>query len=328
MRRRAWPGPRGSSTRVERLGSSLDEAAARLPAELAAAAADVSAASDAIAGAPLAAAARPDRGTPAAGGRPDVTLGRRRRRLRPSPSRAAERLLEEARRRAEARPLDPLAALAQATARRTRRPTPSSRGCARRRPSASDAPSSPASAIALGAGPRRARDRLHHDETARRRTRRPGPAPRRPTRASTEAPRSRARRPRGRDTGRPGGDAPGRRGLRPAPPASSARWDGGGGPVAGPVLDPQCGRATATSSGPSWAAIIGGVLSGGGRGSGWGGSPWGGPMGGGSQERRLRAASRSGGGGGGGSGCPAAVRRRWRRWRWRRRRRRVRGGRW
>lgn len=79
---------------VERLTTQLDEAAARMPAELAAAAADLEAARTAT-----------SRASAAAGGAASTAA-----------LRTAEQALAEAQRAAEARPLDPLDALAKATA--------------------------------------------------------------------------------------------------------------------------------------------------------------------------------------------------------------------
>lgn len=89
---------------VERLGASLDDAAARLPSEIDAAAHDLEAARTAVAGLPGAQQVPP--ATPGAPVAPDPATGLR----------AAEVALADARRAAEARPLDPLAALQRAVA--------------------------------------------------------------------------------------------------------------------------------------------------------------------------------------------------------------------
>jgi uncharacterized membrane protein YgcG len=75
-------------------------------------------------------------------------------------------------------------------------------------------------------------------------------------------------------------------------------WDAGNGPVAGPYRPPS--SAGADIAGAVLGGIIGGILAGGGRGSGWGGSPWGGPMSGGGGGRRGGGFGLPGGFGGGG----------------------------
>ncbi len=89
---------------VERLAAGLDDAAARLPAELDAAARDVAAARDAVARLAQVPAVPPSAPGTATAVDPAGAL------------RAAEAALGEARRAAEARPLDPLAALQRAVA--------------------------------------------------------------------------------------------------------------------------------------------------------------------------------------------------------------------
>jgi uncharacterized membrane protein YgcG len=280
---------------VERLAQQLDEAAARLPAELAAAAADVSTASDAVSGA-RAQAAAPTAATPA------PTEGPRPTSVETPPVQAsaaaldsAQRGLEEARRLAGERPLDPLAALAMATA-------------------ANQAADAILAGLREAEVQRQRRVQLatsaiataeaHVDRAADFiTTRRHGVGRTARTRAAEAD--ARLAEARSLEAADPEGA------LRAAQEATrladeaydrAARefgaWDGGSGPVAGPYSAHDAGGDLA---GAILGGIIGGILSGGGRGSGWGGSPWGGPMGG---SSRGGGFGLPGSGGGGGIGLP------------------------
>ena len=294
---------------VERLDTGLDDAARRLPAELTAAAADVAAARDAVtrlAQVPAMPPAAP--GAPAPSD-PSAAL------------RAAEVALGEARRAAEARPLDPLAALQQAVAANqaadaiVAQVADAQAQVARRRQVAD-------AAIATAQGHvTRAVDYIT--------TRRHGVGETARTRAAEAE--VRLDEARSRVASDPeGAAAAANRAIGLADEAYRLAagefegWDRGGGPVAGPYT----GGAEAQVIGAVIGGILGSVLSGSGgaRGSGWGGSPWGGSGGGvlsggfglptgGSRGGRSRGGgisfpsgggTRSGGGGGG----------------------RVRGGRW
>ena len=174
---------------------------------------------------------------------------------------------------------------------------PSSRGCARRRPSASDAPSSPRAPIATAqAHVERAIDFIT--------TRRHGVGRTARTRAAEAD--ARLTDARSLEVSDPeGATRAAQEATRLADEAYDraasefGAWDGGGGPVAGPYSTRNTGGGDL--AGAILGGIIGGVLSGGGRGSGWGGSPWGGPMGGGSQGGGFGL---PGSGGGGGIGLP------------------------
>jgi uncharacterized membrane protein YgcG len=291
---------------VERLAASLDEAATRLPAELQAAADDVAAARDAVARlGPVPAIPPPAPGGPAPAN-PGAAL------------RAAETALGDARRAAEARPLDPLAALQRAVAANQAADAivaqvADAQAQGARRRQAADA------AIATAQGHvSRAIDyittRRHGvGETARTRA------------AEAELRLDEARSLVASDP--EGAAAAANRAIGLADEAYRLAagefqgWDRAGGPVAGPYQ----GGAEAQVIGAVIGGILGSVLTGGGgRGSGWGGTPWGGSGGGGrsggfgipSGGGRSRGGGfslpsgggpRIGGGGGGG---------------------RVRGGRW
>ena len=281
---------------IERLGSSLDEAAARLPAELDAAATDVATARAGVADSrslpPLApgVSTQPPLapgGSPAAPGDPAAALA------------AAERLLDEARRAAEARPLDPLAALARATqanqaadaiiaglreaeAQRTRRiqvaatAVASARGQVQR---ATDYITTRRHGVGREARTRAAEAALRLEEAERVAATDPDAAiaaSERATRLADEAYRLAA--------------------------AEFDSWDQGGGPVAGPYARTR-GSSDADVIGAVLGGVIGGILSGG-RGSGWGGSTWGGPIGGSGGNGGFGMPGPFGGGGGGGIGLP------------------------
>ena len=303
---------------VERLAQQLDEAATRLPAELAAATADVSAASDAISGARPVPPAAPT-AIARAGGRNNVNVDHVAAAQPPAlPSRPPSRALGEARRLAAARPLDPLRALAQATAaNQAAMPSCGLREAeAQRQRRAQLATSAIATAQAHV---ERAIDFIT--------TRRHGVGRTARTRAAEAD--ARLTDARTLEVADPeGATRAAQEATRLADEAYDraasefGAWDGGGGPVAGPYSTRSAGGGDL--AGAILGGIIGGVLSGGGRGSGWGGSPWGGPMGGGSQGGgfglpgsggaagsacRGRSAAGAAGRGGGGGG-------------------RVRGGRW
>jgi hypothetical protein len=292
---------------VERLGRELDEAAARLPGELQAAAADVAAARDAVARLAQLPAAP---GSPVAAD-PGAAL------------RGAEIALGEARRAAEARPLDPLAALQRAVAANqaadaiVARVADEQTQAVRRRQVAEGAIATAQGHVA------RAIDYIT--------TRRHGVGETARTRAAEAE--LRLNEARSLVASSPeGAAAAANRAIGLADEAyrlaagEFVGWDRGGGPVAGPYK----AGAEAQVIGAVIGGILGSVLSGSGggpRGSGWGGTPWGGGGGGvlsggfglpsgGSRSGRSRGGGfnlpsgggpRIGGGGGGG---------------------RVRGGRW
>jgi uncharacterized membrane protein YgcG len=278
---------------IERLGTRLDEAAARLPAELDAAAKDVATARAGVIDhrslpplapgsstqPPLAPGA-----SPSAPGDPATALA------------TAERLLDEARRAAEARPLEPLAALERAT-------------------QANQA----ADAIIAGlreaeaqrvrrlqvAGAAVASARGHVDRaTDYITTRRHGVGREARTRAAEAALRLEEAE-RLAETDPDGAVTAAQRATRLADEAyrlATAEfdsWDQGGGPVAGPYA--RGGSSESELIGAVLGGVLGGILSGGGRGSGWGGSPWGGPFG---SSRGGGGFGFPGGGGGGGIGLP------------------------
>ncbi|MHB8890892.1 MAG: TPM domain-containing protein, partial [Candidatus Limnocylindrales bacterium] len=245
---------------VERLAVELDGAAAKVPNELAAARSDVEAARKAIQHAAPGAAS-----TQAA-----------------EALRAADQALAEARRAAEAHPLDPLAALQQATAANQaadaivsniRQAEEQER---RRRETASTAVSSARGHVT------RAVDYIttrRHAVGREARTRA----------AEAEAQLDQAMRLV--DTEPEGAAAAAARAAQLADEAyrlAAAEFDaldaGRGGPGGGSAGGPDLGMAIL-------GGIIGAAMSGGGRG-GWGGSPWGGPSGG------ARPGPFGGGGGG------------------------------
>ena len=278
---------------VERLAQQLDEAAARLPAELAAA----------VPMCPRPATRSPERARCRLPPRPRAPTQRQPR----SPTRLPSSGHGPRCRAAGARGGTPARWRNGPSIRsphsrrprpRTRRPMPSSRGCERRRPSDSDAPNSPRAR----SRPRRPTSIARSTSSRREGTAsdaRPAPAPRRPTPASLMPGASRPPTPRARlraaqeatrladeayDRRRPRVRRVGRRRRAGRRTLLDAR-NAGGGDLAGAIL----------------GGIIGGILSGGGRGSGWGGSPWGGPMGGGSRGGGFGL---PGSGGGGGIGLP------------------------
>ncbi|HEU0243224.1 MAG TPA: TPM domain-containing protein [Candidatus Limnocylindrales bacterium] len=293
---------------VERLGARLDAAAAELPAELAAAAKDVETAAAAVRDGtrlpPLAPGTSLVPPT-APGGVAVAPI--------PDPAAAlsqAERLLGEARRAAESRPMDPLAALERATqannaadaiiaglreaeAQRTRRlqvaatAVASAHGHVTR---AADYITTRRHGVGREARTRAAEAELRLEEAQRLAPTDPDAAiaaAQRATQLADEAYRLAS--------------------------AEFDGWDQGGGPVAGPYT--RGGGGEAEVIGAVIGGVLGGILSSGGRGSGWGGSPWGGSSGGGGGfglpggGGGIGLPGPLGGGGGGGGG-------------------RVRGGRW
>lgn len=289
---------------VERLAQRLDEAAARLPTEIDAAAADVETATTAVAKA----------GSARTGATTDGAATDDQARALAD----ARQLLANAREAAAARPLDPLAALELAT-----------------RANAS------ADAIVAGIQEREVRRarrlqvaatavtsaRGHVDRaTDYITTRRHGVGQTARTRAAeAHASLTDAERLAGSDPD--GAVAAAQRATQLADEAYRLAtsqfdaWDAGNGPVAGPYS--RGGPAGSDVAGAVLGGIIGGILAGGGRGSGrgsgWGGTPWGGPIGGGRHGGGFGAprgpfgggGGRVGGGGFGGGGGG-----------------RVRGGRW
>jgi uncharacterized membrane protein YgcG len=274
---------------VERLGAGLDDAAVRLAAELDAAARDVEAARNAVAG--LAQAAQLPPGVPGAQtADPAMAL------------RAAEVALGEARRTAEARPLDPLAALQRAVAANqaadgiVAQVADVQTAIARRRHGAQTAVATAQGHVA------RAVDYIT--------TRRHGVGEAARTRAAEAE--VRLEEARALVAGNPeGAIAAANRATALADEAYRLAagefegWRPGSGPVAGPY-GPSAGDAGGEIVGAVLGGIIGAVLSGAasggrGRGSGWGGSPWGG-SGGGSMTGGFGIPTglpRGGGGGGG-----------------------------
>lgn len=284
---------------VERLATDLDAAAARLPGELAAAAADVATARDGLARtAALPPLAGPSGGTgQGAPGRSD-----------PAAAVAdAERLLDDARRAAEARPLDPLDALERATA-------------------ANRAADAITAGLQVSEAQRQRRLQLAATAVTSARgrvdraidyitTRRHGVGRTARTRAA-EAEASLADAARLAVTDPEAAVTAAQRAIQLADEAYRLAtlefdgWDSGRGPVAGPYAPPAPPSPGADIAGAIIGGIVGGMLAGGGRrGSGWGGSTWGGPMGGGRRGGGFGMPGPIGGGGGGGGG-------------------RARGGRW
>ncbi len=278
---------------VERLAADLDAAAARLPQELAAAATDVATARDGLA---RTAALPPMAGPPGTGqGAPEGS----------NPGAAvadAERLLEDARRAAEAQPLDPFDALERATA-------------------ANRAADAITAGLQASEAQRQRRLQLAATAVTSARgrvdraidyitTRRHGVGRTARTRAA-EAEANLADAARLAATDPEAAAAAARRAAQLADEAYRLAtsefdaWDPGRGPVAGPYARPAPASPGADIAGAILGGIIGGVLAGGGRrGSGWGGSSWGGPMGGGRPGGGFGlpgpTGSRGGGGGGGG----------------------------
>ena len=222
---------------VERLAAGLDDAAARLPASWRRGRSDVAAARDGRRsprrGPRLAARRRPG--------------SRRRGRIRPPRCAPPRPPLGEARRAAEARPLDPLAAL-QRAARPTRPPTRRRPGrrCARQLP----APALADAAIATAQGHvTRAVDYIT--------TRRHGVGRDARTRAAEaesrleRGPSARGDEPRGRDRDGQPRQAARRRGVPPGRGRVRRAGTAGSGPVAGPYR--PSGERTPTSSAPSSA---------------------------------------------------------------------------
>ena len=267
---------------VERLAAGLDDAAARLPAELNAAALDLAAARDAVARLAQVPAVPPSAPGTAAAADPAGAL------------RAAEAALGEARGAAEAKPLDPLAALQRAVAANqaadaiVARVADANAQVARRRQVAD-------AAIATAGGHvSRAIDYIT--------TRRHGVGETARTRAAEAE--VRLEEARGLAASNPeGATATANRAVELADEAYRLAagefdgWDRGGGPVAGPYR-PQGADAQVIGAvvGGILGAVLSGAARGGGHGSGWGGSPWGG-TGGGSMSGGFGL---PGGGGGGG----------------------------
>ncbi len=285
--------------RGRHLAKGLDEAAARLPQELAAAAADIATARAGVSRAATRPRCRP----------PRVAASRPRTRSPPCGRRAA---LDEARAASVARPLDPLLAVERATAANA----------------AADTIVAGLQAVEVQRQ-RRLQVASAAVATARGRvdraidyitTRRHGVGREARTRAAeAEARLADAERLAATDPESAVTVAQRATQLADEAYTIAARefgaWDAGNGPVAGPYT--RQGRPTTTGAdiaGAILGGIIGGMLSGGGRGSGWGGSSWGGggrSGGGGFGLPRgpLGGGGGFGGGGGGGGG-------------------RVRGGRW
>jgi uncharacterized membrane protein YgcG len=277
---------------VERLGASLDDAVARLPGELDAAARDVEGARAAVSGL----AATPGMPPPAPGTTPTADPA--------TALRAAETALGEAQRAAEARPLDPLAALQRAVAANqaadaiVAQVADANAQLARRRQVA-------AAAIATAQGHvSRAIDYVT--------TRRHGvgeDARTRAAQAEMGVEQAKGLLP----TDPEGATAAANRATQLADEAyrlaadQFEAWNPGTGPVAGPYR--QGGGAGGGGEelvGAVLGGILGAVLSGamnGGRrgGSGWGGSPWGG-SGNGSMSGGFGLPPGPFGGGGGGGG--------------------------
>ncbi len=281
-----------SATRLieatERLSARLEDATERLPAELDAAAKDVATAGAAVRGGtslrPLASGtslvpptAPGDVAVPPMAD-PTAVLAQ------------AERLLEEARRAAEARPMDPLAALDRATqannaadsiiagireseaqrARRTRAAATSVASAHGHVTRAADYITTRRHGVGREARTRAAEAELRLEEAQRLASSDPDAAiaaAQRATRLADEAYRLAS--------------------------AEFDGWDQGGGPVAGPYTR-RSGDAEVI--GAVIGGVLGSILSSGGRGSGWGGSPWGGSSGGGGGFGLP--------GGGGGIGLP------------------------
>jgi uncharacterized membrane protein YgcG len=284
---------------IERLGARLDEAAERLPTELEAAAADVAAARRGVEdgrtlpplapGTSLVPPTAPGVSAGPAIADPQAALAN------------AERLLGEARRAAEARPLDPLAALERATAANTAADAIIA-GLREARAQRERRQQAAVSAITGARGSvQRAIDYIT--------TRRHGVGREARTRAA-EAELRLGEAERLATTDPEGAIAAAQRASRLADEAYRLAasefdgWDQGGGPVAGPYRPGGYGRGGSEAEviGAVLGGILGGVLTGagrGGRGAGWGGTPWGGSVGG---------SSRGGGfgfpGGGGGIGLP------------------------
>jgi hypothetical protein len=276
------------------------------PAELDAATRDVAAARDAVARLSQVPVMPPS----APGGAGAVDPG--------GALRAAEAALDEARRAAEARPLDPLAALQRAVAANqaadaiVAQVADANAQVARRRQVAE-------AAIATAQGHvSRAIDYIT--------TRRHGVGQTARTRAAEAE--MRLEEARGLAEANPeGATATANRALELADEAYRLAagefdgWDRGGGPVAGPYR-PQGGDADVIGAvlGGIAGAVISGAMRGGGRGSGWGGSPWGGagggpttggfglPGGGGGRSHGGGFSLPSGGGGFGGGGGGGRVR--------------------
>ncbi|HYO43210.1 MAG TPA: TPM domain-containing protein [Candidatus Limnocylindrales bacterium] len=295
---------------VERLGAALDDAAGRLAGELDAAARDVEAARGAVSS--LAQAPQLPPATPGSAAPTDPAAALR----------AAEVALGEARRAADARPLDPLAALQRAVAANqaadaiVAQVADANTQVARRRAGA-------VTAIATAEGHvNRAVDYIT--------TRRHGVGEVARTRAAEAE--VRLEEARSLVTANPeGAAATANRATQLADEAYRLAagefegWSTQTGPVAGPYGSGGGGSEIvgAVLGGIIGAVVSGAVSSGRGQGSGWGGSPWGGsgggsmtggfgiPGGGGGGGGRSRGGgfSMPSGGGGGGGG-------------------RVRGGRW
>lgn len=294
---------------VERLAATLDDAAARLPGEIDAAAADIETARAAIARAasaptlPAAPAIAGQAPSPAPATDPGAALA------------AAEGLLGEARRLAAVHPLDPMAALERAT-------------------SANQAADAIVAGLQAVEQQRQRRLQVAASAVASAQghvtravdyitTRRHGVGREARTRAAeAEARLADAQRLAAADP--EGAVAAAQRATQLADEAYRLAasefdaWNAGRGPVAGPYTRPGTANPGADVAGAIIGGIIGGMLSGGRRGAGWGGSSWGGPFGGGGggfgvPGGPFGGGGRAGGGGFGGGGGGGG---------------RARGGRW
>jgi uncharacterized membrane protein YgcG len=273
---------------IERLAQRLDDAAAKLPGDLEAAAADVATARSAVTGAAPApavpASVGPAPATPAPAGQSPVASTPPATAAAPTPPgpsdpvtalAEAERLLAEARHAAEADPPDPLTALERAT-------------------SANQAADAIIAGIREAEAQRKRRlavaatavtsARGHVDRAVDYiTTRRHGVGRTARTRAA-EAEASVADAERLAATDPDAAVAAAQRATQLADEAYRLAasefdaWDAGRGPVAGPYR--QGGSGGSEVVGAVLGGIIGGILANGGRGSGWGGTPWGGHAGG------------------------------------------------
>ena len=282
---------------VERLGEGLDDAARRLPAELAAAEQDVRAARQAAARLAQAPQLPAEAGAPAAVADPAAAV------------RDAEAQLEQARRSAAAQPLDPLVALEQAMGANQAADAIVALAAdvqaraARRRQAAATA------IVTANAHVTRAVDFIT--------TRRHGVGQTARTRAAEaqlrleEAQAQLATSPEAALATANRAAALADEAYRLAA-GEFATWNRGTGPVAGPYAPGPYGSS---GGGEIVGAVLGGllgaVLSGGmrgGSGSGWGGSPWGGSTGGGILTGGFGLPTGPGGGGrtrGGGFSFPS-----------------------
>ncbi len=263
---------------VERLAQRLDEAAARLPAEIDAAAVDVETATTAVARA----------GSTQTGSATDDQAGT---------LADARQLLANAREAAVAQPLDPLAVLELAT-RANASADAIVAGIQEREARRARRLQVAATAVTSARG--------HVDRaTDYITTRRHGVGQTARTRVTeAQASLTDAERLAGSDPD--SAVAAAQRATQLADEAYRLAtsqfdaWDAGNGPVAGPYS--RGGPTGSDVAGAVLGGIIGGILAGGGRGgrgSGWGGTPWGGPIGGGRRGGGFGAPRGPFGGGGG-----------------------------